>query len=324
MNEFSFVGAWALGYRFVAARPLQHIALLIGLGLLVPFGLQYAAGGIAGQAALYESGEGDSSGMLGLAAIAISYAIQTGAFFAVLRLGLGEHATPGRALVFGLLAGLVATVTAGALFVVATMAASQFGPPGIALFVILATLMPVILALAIWSTLLSAFIGVGLALTLVLTMIFGATTGNMGFAATWLGGGSGLVVVLLLVLSVGLVWLAARLSCAAAIMADRGSVNPIAAMRASWELTADEQGRLTLYLGLVGLGLVILLVAATAAVGGSAAAMQDAADPAMAGAGGALFLVLLIAVPMAFLSVLVPAGIFLQLAGERAPVEVFA
>ncbi len=268
--------------------------------------------------------ESSSAGAVRLIGLALAYVVQIGAFFAVLRLGLEERESTGPALGFGLLAGLIATLTTGVLFVIAAMAASQFGPPGIALFVILATLVPVILALATWSTLLSAFVGVGFALTLVISMTFGATTGNLGFAATWLGGGSGLVVVLLLVFSVGLVWLAARLSCTAAVMADRRSANLFAAMRASWSLTAAEQGRLTLYLGLVGLALVVLTVACVAAVGGGAAAIQDAIDPTVAGVGGALFLVLFIGVPMAFLSVLIPAGIYLELAGERAPVEVFA
>lgn len=324
MNEFSFVSAWSLGYRFVAARPLQHIALLIGIGLLLPFALQFAVGGLTQQAELHDGGEGAAAGVLGLVLLAISYMLQSGALFAVLRLGLGDRETFGRALVFGLVAGLLATGTAAVLFVVAVMAAGQFGPPGIALFVILATLIPVIVALATWSTLWSALLGVGCGVALVLTMLFSATTGDLGFAATWLGGGSGFVVVLLLVLSVVLVWLAGRLSCTAAIMADRGSVNLIAAMRASWELTAEEQWRITLYLAIVGLGGVILLVAAAAALGGSAVALQEVASPTVAGAGAALVMILLVAVPFAYLTALVPAGIFRQLAGERAPVEVFA
>lgn len=328
MNEFSLVGAWSLGYRFVTERPVQYAILLIGMGLLVPAALQIGFGLLAGQSPFDEPNvNATRDGLIALAGLLLGYSAQSGALFATLRLGFAERETFRGALAFGLLAGLIATGIVAALLVVAVMMAGLSGAPGIALFVLLATLVPVIVAIATYSPLLAAFAGAGIALVLTLTMIFGATTGNIGLAATLAGGGSGFIVVMLLLLSVVLLWLGARLSCVTAIMADHKRLNLFAAMRMSWDLTMEGQWRITLYLALIGLGLVIFAGAGLMALGAGAALLQAPLEggpaPAMAIAGAVVF-VLLVGVPCAFLSALVPAGIYWQLAGDRAPVEVFA
>jgi len=320
MGEFSIMGAWALGYRFVAARPLQHIALLFGIGLLVPIAIQVVVGLLTGQNAFLDANGTNS--VVGLVTTVINWVLQTGALFASLRFGVADRTSFGGALAYGLLAGLVVTISVALLLSITAMSATQFGPPGIVFFVMLGVLIPVMIALALYYTLLSALLGVGAALILVLMMVFGAATGDVGLAATYAGGGSGFVVVLLVILSVVLLWLAARLSCTAAIMAERKSVNVIAAMRASWEMTADEQLRILLHLIVVGFALVILLLAVAATVGAGLAATGGVMAPGAALVP--LLLMVLLVVPFLFLTVMVPVGIYRQLAGERAPVEVFA
>ncbi|MDQ8755472.1 hypothetical protein RCO27_04450 [Sphingosinicella sp. LHD-64] len=313
MNGFGWAEAWARGYRFVTVRPFENAVLLIGLALLLPLAVQYAViGGMA-----------EPQGTGALIGLAVNYVLQSCALFAVLRLGLDERETFGGALGYGLVASLVAAGTVAVLVSVALMIGSLGGPPGAMPFVILAVLVPFAVALATYSTLIAATIGTGLVLALATTMILGATTGNVGLAATLAGGGSGLMVVLLLLLSAALVWAAARLTCTAAHMADHRSLNVIAALRASWALTSEEQGRITLYLAIVSLGFVLVLAALLAAAGGSIFALQDVMTPTAAGAS-AMVLGFVAAIPLSYLTVLVPVGIYLRLAGERAPVEVFA
>lgn len=319
MNEFSAIRAWSRGVQFLTAKPGRHAILLIGLGLVVPFAIQLAAqyaltGAILGLAAP------PNAGLAWPLVPAIAVAFQAGAFFASWRLGISEGETLGAALRYGLIAGLVAALAAVLLIALAGLAASQAGSPAIGLFVFLFTIAPVILLLALFGTVMAALIGVGLAAALTIAMLTGAATGNMGLAATMVGG-SGFLVVLLLVLSALTVWLAARFSCATAIMADARSYNPIAAARASWELTWDEQWRIMLYLAALGAILVVLLVAGLAAIGGVVAAQGTGAEaPRAAGMIFGLGFALLL-YPLA---VMVPAGIYRQMIGESAPVEVFA
>lgn len=325
MNEFRWVEAWAQGYRFVTARTWQNATLLIGFGLLMPFCIQVVSTGLGAQGPLDQGGDAaiipgiDAAALDGLA---VSYVLQIGALFAVLRLGLDESERFGRALAYGGLAGVAATVVAGVLVFVAVTVARP-APPGLMHFVIIATLIPFAMALAVFSTVLAALVGTALVLVLAVTMVLGATTGNVGLAATVAGGGSGFMVVLLLLLGAALVWVSARLSCTAAIMADHRNFNLGRAIRGSWELTAEEQGRITLYLALLGAGFLVLSGGAMVAIGASLAAMQETAPSPLA-LGISLGFALILGVLFTFLAALVPAGIYLRLVGERSPVEVFA
>jgi hypothetical protein len=314
MNEFRLIDAWARGFRFVTARPLENALVLIGLALLLPFALQF----------IMIDGTREPGGPATAIVLAANYVLQSCALFTVLRLGLDARETLGRALGYGIVASLVTSGTVAVLVAIALMIASLASGPSQGLpFLIFAVLVPIVVAVAAYSTVIAAAVGTGLTLILVTMMVLGATTGNVGFAATWAGGGSGLMVVLLLLLSAAMVWAAARLSCAAAYMSDHRSLNVIAAVRASWELTWEEQGRITLYLALVGFGFVLLLAGALVAAGGSMAALENVVTPDQVGIG-ARILGFLVGIPLAYLTVLVPAGIYLQRAGEQAPVEVFA
>ena len=321
MYEFSAFGAWSRGLAFLRERPFQHLLLIGGLGLLMPviaqLALQYALTGALFGAA--RPAEPSLAPQLAPAALLLVQAI---GLFASWRLGLAERETLGGALLFGLLAALIASLLGIVLLAAAGMAARQAGSPAFALFVLLFTAAPLILLLALFSTLAAATAGAGMALGLAFVMLFGGATGNVGLAATLFGGGSGFVVVLFLLLSVLTLWLAARLSCTTAAMADRKSYNVFAAARLSWRLTAEDQWRIMRYLALLGIVLLVLLVASIAAIGGGVRALEISGSVVPQAAG--------LAVGLAFVSlfvslaVSVPAGIFLQMMGDRAPVEVFA
>lgn len=327
MEFFSIGGAWNDGTRFLAARPLPNLALIVGMGVLIPIALQLAFFGLGGGPAGATPVEGGEPAELSTAdaaafvVLAGTFVLQIAAYFAAWRLALGNGESFGRALLFGLLAGLVAAGVSALLVFAAAMAAAQAGPPGIVVFVILFTILPVMIALALFYTFMAAFVGTGVGLMLVLAMVFGTSTGDTGLAATMVGG-SGFVVVMLLVLAAVLLWLAARLSCTTVVMADRKSYNPFAAMRASWELTWEAQWRVMGYLALVALGCVVLLVVVAAAAGAGAQALQGGPS---AGAGIAGLVVgFVLGLGFALIAVMLPIGIYRQLVGVGAPVEVFA
>jgi len=324
--SFSMGGAWSSGYRFLASRAAGHAIILIGLGVLAPFLLQYAILGslatmspeMIGQTAL---GAGLAGGTMLLLAMAIGYALQTASYFGSWRLGLGAQKSLAGPLLYGVLAGLFAVVLILMVGILAAWAARQFGSSGVAFLAILAFLIPVIAVFALFYTLLAALVGAALGLVLCVAMAYGAATGQLGLAAT-LVGGSGAVAVLLVVLSAVLIWLAARLSCTTCVMAERKSLNLVAAVRESWHLTFEEQWAITRYLALIGVGLALLILAGATVAGATATAFLEEAGPQFE--TGAALLKLAAAVPFAFLSVMVPAGIYREVAGSTMAAEVFA
>jgi len=106
-------------------------------------------------------------------------------------------------------------------------------------------------------------------------------------------------------------------------MADRGSFNLIAAARDSWRLTWEEQFGILRYLALIGFVLAVLLIGAAVAAGAGMASLvgQDSAPTLQIGAIVGRFIV---GIPIAFLTVLVPAGIYRQLTQADLSAEVFA
>lgn len=321
MNEFSAMGAWSKGVRFFAGRLGQHVTLLIGLGLIVPVGIQLAARFVLlGSAFGTPAVMAEPSPIYSFIPI-VALASQAGALFASWRLGVGEGETLGGALRYGLIAGFVTALAALLLIALAGLAASQAGSPALTLFVFLFTVLPVILLLSLLSTVASALIGAAVTVLMTIGMVAGAATGNLGMAATMVGG-SGFLVVLLLILGVLLLWLAARFSCATAIMADSKSYNLIAAARGSWELTWDEQWRIMRYLAVLGIILLVLLVGGLAALGGGAAMLQLSSLGIAQGIG--IVFMLAFGLLMLFLAVMVPAGIYRQMIGERVAADIFA
>ena len=256
MEFFSIRNAWRYGVDFLSGRMLHHFVILLGLGIVPAYCLPLALGTPAGEQPAPVLAAQNVLGMLppgGAAAalvLAFGYVLQTASYFASWRRGLSRNGSLGGAIGFGLLAGLLAAMIYVALIVAATVAADQIGAFGAWLLGILVLLFPLAAAFAVFYTLFAALVAVGLATALILAMIFGALMGDIGFAAT-LVGGSGMITVVLLVMSAILLWLAARFSCTTSVMADRRSFNLIGAMRESWRLTLDEQWVIARYLGLI-------------------------------------------------------------------------
>ena len=224
---------------------------------------------------------------------------------------------------FGLLAGLAIAIVYAALMAAAFLASSQIGEAGAWLLGILIFLIPLATGFAIIYTLFAAVVAILLATLLILAMIFGTLMGDIGFAAT-LTGGSGLVTVILLVMSAIMLWLAARFSCAAPLMAERRSFNLVAAMRESWRLTLDEQWAIVRYLALVAFALALIVAGGATLAGlGVRGFIEGGVLPEGDSIAGAL-IGMAVSLPLAFLSVLVPAGIYRELEQGAATAEVFA
>jgi hypothetical protein len=331
MEGFRFGKAWSLGYALVTRKALYHAILLIGLAVLGPMVLQFAMlGTLVGSTnpALIGTaggvGAGQAYGVAFLAATLLGYLLQTTSYFGSLRVSLGRETSLGRALLYGLLAAIMAIVIVFvAIFVGAATFAQMMARPGLMFVLGVLAAAPVLLATSLFYTLMSAMIAVGVAALLLLMMAVGAATGNIGMAATMVGG-SGAVAVMLVALSLVWIWLAARLSCTASIMAERKSYNLIAAIRESWQLTWEEQWGIVRYLALLGLGLILFLSAAMIVVGFGAYATLQAGAPPQAGPALLAGLALLLGIPLAYLGVMIPGGIYRSLYSVTDDAEIFA
>ncbi len=319
MDRFSGRDAWAKGVAFLSGKAAGHAILLIGIGIVAPIGLQYlAAGRVSGliSRAMVPGSEVDRFADGGGVAIA-GYLLQLVSFFASWRLGLEEREATGGAAVFGLLAGLVAAVGAFGVLVVFGVAGALLFPPG--LVIVVAIVMMVLYAL--FCPFLAALLAAGAAMLMALSLILGAVTGT-GFAPAALGG-SGFTGALFILAAGLLLWLTVRFGCVTCLMADRKRLNPFALLAESWRLTGAEQMRVMRYLALVSLGaaLAFLLIAAAARVS-LEAGLGDAA--AIRSGVVAIVLEALVGIPLAFLAVMMPAGIYRELARSAGPAEIFA
>jgi hypothetical protein len=253
----------------------------------------------------------------------LSYVLQLASFFMSWRLGFGVGRPAAGAILYGLIASLLAFAVFALVGTPALLGAKASFSSGVPFIGLLVALIPLAVVVAIFYTLPAVAMGTIAVIVLVLSMLFGAATGNVGLAATLVGGGSGAVVVLFLVLSAALIWLATRFSCTTALMADWKSYNLIAAMRESWRLTLEDQWAILSYLVLIAFVLAIILFGISALLGlGAAAFMRGDSGPA--GQVAIVALRLAFGIPMAFLTVLLPAGIYRELTRSSLAAEVFA
>jgi len=331
MEGFKFGRAWSLGYRLVADNLLYQSILIIGLGAVLPLGVQFAlTGSVTRSPSPFMNGNPMAMGALaagGGAAIAITiltYVIQAGSYFASLRYGLAREKRLGGALLFGMPAGLMLILILGLAIAVSAVAFFQMiAQPGLALILGVVAALPVMIVLALFYTLFAAMVALGVSIVLLLMMAIGTATGNVGMAAT-LVGGSGAVAVALILLSAVLLWFAARLSCTTSVMAADKSFNFFAAARESWRLTWEEQWGIVRYLALVGFCMVAILVAATIAAGmGAVAMVQAGSAPQNAGVIG-IIVGLVVVIPMMFLAVMIPVGIYRTLETSSDDAAIFA
>lgn len=319
MNEFSFVRAWSKGIGFVSAAPLNNALLLLGLGVLVPIALQLLLFGMP----MSMMSPAVQTGMVAPAAAGIAtaagFVLQSASFFACWRLGLGHGETLKGALGFGLLAGVMVSVGFAAVLIVLAGGLGLIAVP----LAVIAVLVALVGILAVAWTAFAAFAAVMICIMFLFALAFGAAAGDMTLAATMVGGG-GWVWTLLVAGSLVLLWLAARLSCTTVLMAERRSFNLVAAIRDSWSLTWDDEWRIVRYLGLLGLGLAFAVFFASVLAGAGVAATLGSVNERMSGIAPAILLPVL-SIPFAYLSVLVPAGIYRELApADVAAAEVFA
>ena len=326
MNAFSIRGAWALGFGFFARHWLAMTLILLLLGFAIPLGLQFALlGGPIETVNLGRAGPDPygnswlSDRPMVIAVLLAGYVLQAASFFAAWRLGFG--ASPARALLYGLLAGLLAIGVAAAARAIGEYASLLVATPDTWLLAVMAFLLPLLVPLALLFVTQTVLVSAVVLLLLAFLMIVGAATGSLSAAAT-LVGGDGAIAVLLLVLSGVMFWLAARLSCATPLMAQRGNFNLWAAARASWQMTLDDQLAITRYLFLIGAALALVAIGVAVALGEGVRAIPRG------GVGYTFDLATLIprtalAIPFALLSVTVPAGIYRQLKGEDSPADIF-
>lgn len=320
MNAFSIAGAWTLGIGFFTRHWLVMTLLLVGLGLALPLGLQYVlAGGPIETVNLGRPGP-DPYGNSWLSdrpvivfILLFGYVAQAASYFASWRLGFG--ATLGRALLYGLLAGLLAIAVAGLARTIGQYASELIVSSDTWLLAILVFLLPLMAPFALLFVSQTIMVSAAVLLILAFLMIVGAATGSLEAAAT-LAGGDGAIAVLLLVLSGVMFWLAARLSCATPWMAARGSFNLWAAAKESWRMTLDDQTAIARYLLLVGVVMAGVVIGLAFALGEGIHAIPRG------GVGYTFDTATLIprvglAIPFAILSVMIPAGIYLQLKGEE-------
>jgi hypothetical protein len=325
MDTFSLGGAWSAGYRFFTQRLALHLLVLLGLGIAIPLALQLALfgqiSGVGGPLPA-QSRLAHAAGPLEWVIQIAGYILQLGSYFTSWRLGFAPGQRLDGAFLFGILASLLglavfAIVGTPALF--AIRASFSSGIPFLGLLVGLALL---VLVGAVFYTLAAALLATIAAIVLILSMILSTMTGNVGLAATWIGGGSGAVVVMYLVLSVVLLWLTTRLSCTTSIMADWKTYNLIAAIRESWRLTLEDQWAIMRYLLLIAFVLAALLIVIFLIAGMGATALFGGGS--FAPIGGVLVIGVIVSIPFALLAVLVPAGIYRDFTRSAMAAEIFA
>jgi len=328
MDGFRIRGAWSYGLQFLRGRLIWHILILLVLGILAVYALPLAVGESFGSAPAtplngqYGVGTMPAGGVAAVLVIAVGYVLQSGSYFASWRLGLDRNSGPAGAIGFGLLAALL-TMTLCVLLVLGTgFVAGSMASGGAWLLGVLIFLLPLAILFAMFFTVFAALFATAAALALVLAMVFGAATGNIGLAAS-LVGGSGMITVVFLVMSVVLLWLAARFSCVTSVTAERRSFNMFAAIGESWRLTLEDQWVILRYLALIAFALGLILLGFGTAAG---VALSDYFQGAALHRGGPLEMIAGIALglPFALLTVLVPAGIYRELEQSAATAEVFA
>ena len=324
MDTFSLGNAWSKGFAFVTQQAVNFAIILIGIGVLLPFGLQLAMTsgpiGMMNPAMMAQGGLGAVSTIGGalLLVMLISYVLQMGSYFASWRLGFDSGETLGGAIAYGLIAAVLLFVAIAVVSVALIAGLSQVSPGAAALLFVL-VLLPLFAAV---YTVMAALVAIVMFLVLLLVLAFGSSMGEMNPVMGMTGGGAVAMLIGLAIIAL-LFWLTARFSCATSIIAERKSYNLLEGLAASWRTTATNQWRIMGYLALLGVVLMVILFTFAMVMGASMmGGLQSGGTPSM-GMGSSL-LVLILGVVFAYLTVLVPAGIYRELCGTVGAEKVFA
>jgi len=286
MNRISISQAWSYATSFFNGQMANHAIVLIGIGIVVPLVLQFTLGGSAQLLDPTTLASGGEAGMIAA---------------------------------FGATAFLVGIVNfilqTGSYFASWRIGLTSGGEPlGSAIGYGLIAALPVLL-LTIAVVLVFGIIGFIIAGSAMMTMASGQ--GNPGDLAAM---GVGVLIFLPLFL-LFLVWLAARFCCTGPVMADRRSYNVLSGLGESWRMTAASQWKLVAYFILIVVALMVIGLILSMIVGVSVFATGSVPS-----SGSLLALILasaLMGIPMAYLQVGVPAGIYRAL-GRSDASEVFA
>ncbi|HYI39910.1 MAG TPA: hypothetical protein VE053_06285 [Allosphingosinicella sp.] len=331
MRQFNLGGAWSKGTAFISQQAANHAIILIVMGIVVPAILQFAIIGAAtgiNPMAMGPNGFDPSSTMQALAGTAalvmiVSWVLQTGSYFGSWRIGLGRDETLGGAIVYGIICAVLALV-AFLLLVLAMVfivgAAMQGG--GAMMILLLVVAIPMLILVAALYSVIMAAMAVGMFLMFLIVMAFGASMGGANPALAMAGQGVVGILIALVIVAL-LFWLTARLSCTTSVMADRKSFNLFAGIAESWRLTGPNQLRIMAYLGLLGIIFCVVLLVLVMILGASMMGSMSGGQVPAVGIGTQI-MVLIVGIPFAYLTVLVPAGIYRELFEDTAVAEVFA
>ncbi|MBA4748628.1 MAG: hypothetical protein H2056_07945 [Sphingopyxis sp.] len=284
MNRISISQAWAYATSFFSDQHSNHAVVIIGIGVVVPTVLQILLGG--GAAALDPAAL--ASGANAFAALGAT------------------------AFLLGLIAFVLQTGSYFASWRMGLMPGQESIGSAISYGMVAA--LPVILV----------FIGFILVFGIVFGVLFGgamipALIGGDASAAGAAGAAGMVLLALPLIVAFGL-WLSARFCVMGPIMAAGRSYNPLPALAESWRMTAASQWKLMGYFLLLiivamVLGVVLSLVFGVSLLAGGGA-----------GAGSVVLLTImsaLIGIPIAYLYVGIPVGIYKALGGDNAS-DIFA
>lgn len=290
MNKISISQAWAYATSFFSDQHSNHAILLIGIGIVGPLILNIMTGGAAAGAALTpdQLTSGAALGAIGGLAILVGllgYVLQTGSYYASWRMGLapGEESL-GSAISYGMVASLPALlVSIGFILIFGILFGIIFG----------ASFLPLLMGGAAGADNFNPAMGLGILLALPLFLVL-------------------------------ILWLAARFCCMAPVMAANRSYNPLTALAESWRMTAASQWKLMAYFVLIGIVIVIISMI-FAMIAGVSMLAGGAAGGEMGTGSMVTFMIVgsLVSIPLAYVSVGIPAGIYRALGGGNNS-DVFA